>query len=88
MGISLFNKTLVFDEGHNILETVSSLNTVKVSYSQLYLAYTEIQQYLRKYGARLSASNSKFLKDIVNVCACFVKYLKKRFTENKEEVKQ
>jgi chromosome transmission fidelity protein 1 len=32
LGISLFNKTLVFDEAHNIMETISSLNTVKLSY--------------------------------------------------------
>ncbi len=33
IGISLFNKTLVFDEAHNIMETISSLNSVKLSYA-------------------------------------------------------
>jgi len=33
LGISLFNKTLVFDEAHNIMETISSLNSVKLSYA-------------------------------------------------------
>ena len=33
LGISLFNKTLVFDESHNIMETISSLNSVKLSYA-------------------------------------------------------
>ena len=28
LGISLNNKILVFDEGHNIMETICSLNTV------------------------------------------------------------
>jgi chromosome transmission fidelity protein 1 len=33
LGISLFNKTLVFDEAHNIMETISSLNSVRLSYA-------------------------------------------------------
>jgi chromosome transmission fidelity protein 1 len=29
------DKVLVFDEGHNIMETICSLNTVTISFSQL-----------------------------------------------------
>jgi len=42
LGISLFNKTLVFDEAHNIMETVSSLNTVKITYLSLHHAFTQV----------------------------------------------
>lgn len=33
LGISLFNKILVFDEAHNIMETLGSINTMKLSYT-------------------------------------------------------
>ena len=32
VGISLFNKILVFDEAHNIMESVAGLNTIKITY--------------------------------------------------------
>ena len=65
VGISLYNKIVVFDEAHNIMETVANLNTVRLSYMQLYSAFTQIQQYLRKYESRMAAKNSKFLRDLV-----------------------
>ena len=39
LGISLLNKILVFDEAHNIMETMSSINTVQLTYSNLMHAY-------------------------------------------------
>lgn len=76
VGISLFNKILVFDEAHNIMETVANLNTIRLSYMQLYTAYTQIQQYLRKYESRMGAKNSKFLRDLIQLAADFIKYIK------------
>jgi chromosome transmission fidelity protein 1 len=32
LGITLLNKVVVFDEAHNIMETVASLNSVTVDY--------------------------------------------------------
>ncbi len=74
--LNCVDKTLVFDEAHNIMETVSSLNTVKLSYLNFYLAYTQIKQYLQKYEGRLAAKNAKFLRDISQLCFDFVKYIK------------
>ena len=73
------DKILVFDEAHNIMETVSSLNTVKLSYGNFYLAYTQVNQYLQKYESRLAAKNAKFLREISQICAAFVKYIKGEF---------
>ena len=73
------DKILVFDEAHNIMETVSSLNTVKLSYGNFYLAYTQVNQYLQKYESRLAAKNAKFLREISQICVAFVKYIKGEF---------
>jgi chromosome transmission fidelity protein 1 len=42
LGISLINKIVVFDEAHNIMETISSLNNVTVSYTVLYQGFSQI----------------------------------------------
>jgi chromosome transmission fidelity protein 1 len=80
LGISLLNKVLVFDEAHNIMETVSSLNNVTVNYSVLYQGFSHTQAYLRKYEARLSAKNAKFLRDVSQICADFSKYIRSQWT--------
>ena len=70
------DKILVFDEAHNIMETVSSLNIVKLSYHNFELADTQVKQYLQKYEARLAAKNAKFLRAISRLCSDFVEYIK------------
>lgn len=34
LGISLNNKVLVFDEAHNLCETITSMNSVLISHDQ------------------------------------------------------
>ena len=85
LGISLLNKVLVFDEAHNIMETVSSLNNVTVNYSVLYQGFSHTQAYLRKYEARLSAKNAKFLRDVSQICADFSKYIRLQWTRQTQE---
>ena len=63
------------------METISSLNTVKISYSNLYQGHSQTQAYLRKYEARLSPKNSKFLRDLSQICLDLSKYLKKMWSE-------
>jgi hypothetical protein len=64
------------------METISNLNTVKVSYSNLYHGQSQIQAYLRKYEARLSSKNAKFLRDLSQICTDMSKYLKKVWQES------
>jgi chromosome transmission fidelity protein 1 len=76
LGISLLNKIIVFDEAHNLMESVAALNSAIVPYSSFYLGFSQIEAYLRKYESRLSPKNAKFLRDISAICADFSKYLK------------
>lgn len=59
------------------METISNLNTVKVTYANLYQGHSQTQAYLRKYETRLSSKNSKFLRDLSQICCDVAKYLKK-----------
>jgi chromosome transmission fidelity protein 1 len=65
----------VFDEAHNLMETITSMNTVSVSLSQLSGASSALQGYLDKYGSRLAPKNQKSLKDIHSFAKSLEKFL-------------
>ena len=75
LGISLNNKILVFDEGHNIMETICSLNTVQITQGDLRIAEEHIKVYAEKYGSRLAPKNLKMIAQIQKILATLAKYL-------------
>jgi chromosome transmission fidelity protein 1 len=72
------DKVLVFDEGHNIMETICSLNSVSITYSQMHHGSSQLSEYIKKYVARLAPKNLKSLKDIISVMSQFIKYVNKQ----------
>eukprot|EP00347_Sterkiella_histriomuscorum_P014288 403361448 len=87
LGISLNNKVLIFDEAHNIMETICSLNTVSISLTSLEGGFKQISAYQQKYGNRLAAKNQKYLKDILKIVDTIRKYLFQK-QENRNETNQ
>jgi chromosome transmission fidelity protein 1 len=65
----------VFDEAHNIMETITSMNSVEVTSTQLSAASKSIADYIDKYGSRLAPKNLKSLKDILHVVNALSKYI-------------
>lgn len=57
------------------METITSMNTVSVSLSQLSRASSALQGYLDKYGSRLATKNQKSLKDILSFAKTMEKFL-------------
>jgi len=43
LGIQLHNRLVIFDEAHNIMDTVTSMNTVALTYSEIYHGYSSFQ---------------------------------------------
>ena len=76
VGISLYNKIVVFDEAHNIMETVASMFTVTQTFASFYQSHSQIMAYLKKYELRMGAKNAKCLRELAQICADFVKFLK------------
>ena len=57
------------------METITSMNSVSVSYSHLTGASSTLASYLEKYGSRLAPKNQKSLKDILCITKSLEKYL-------------
>ena len=43
------------------------------------MAHTHVNQYLKKYEARMAAKNSKFLRDLAQLAFDFIKYFKSQW---------
>jgi len=57
----------VFDEAHNIMETITSMNSVSVTQTQLAQGSVLLGQYIEKYGSRLAPKNLTSLKAIHSI---------------------
>jgi chromosome transmission fidelity protein 1 len=67
----VLDKIVLFDEAHNIMETISAMSNITVSASHLTLAHTQLSTYLQRYEKRLLAKNVMFLKEIATLCNKF-----------------
>ena len=65
----------MFDEAHNIMETITSMNSVSITSLQLTQAEIYLSQYLDKYGGRLAPKNHKSLKEVLNIINLLSKFL-------------
>jgi chromosome transmission fidelity protein 1 len=72
---SLTDKIIVFDEAHNLLETITSLNSIEVTQSQLQQAAKHINEYKDRYSKRMAPKNVKALGDICMVFEAFNRFM-------------
>ena len=83
--LPLENRVLLFDEAHNIFQTVNQLSSLTIPNSLLSSCKTVVSLYLKKYKSRLSEFSSKtlgliveFLQNLVNLV------VKQKDTEDKK----
>ena len=57
LGISLKNNVVIFDEAHNIVESVNAVHSVEISYVQLNVAKLSLQVYLKRFRNILNGKN-------------------------------
>ncbi|KAF7291652.1 Chl1 helicase [Mycena chlorophos] len=62
LGIDLTNQIVIIDEAHNLIGTLLSLSTTRLSLGLLSLSLAQVTTYVNKFRARLSAYNLVRLK--------------------------
>ena len=78
---NLCDKIIVFDEAHNLLETISDINSTQVAHGNFRLAHTFVKEYLAMYQARMSPQNVKLIGDLCMVLKTFIDYMAKIQTD-------
>ncbi|KAH7885110.1 helicase C-terminal domain-containing protein [Phlebopus sp. FC_14] len=66
LGIDLTNQVVIIDEAHNLIPTLLSLSTVRVTSDTLTTSLNQVAVYYQKFRTRLSTLHSIHLKRLIN----------------------
>ncbi|KAH0832205.1 putative DNA repair helicase [Lanmaoa asiatica] len=66
LGIDLSNQIVIIDEAHNLIPTLLSLSSVRVTSYILSTSLNQVTTYYEKFRTRLSALHSLHLKRLIN----------------------
>lgn len=69
---------LVFDEAHNIVDTVCDLHSAMLTRPSIEFAKTALEAYILRYKTRLAATSLFRLRQLVAICKGFLKILPAR----------
>ncbi|KAF8918871.1 helicase C-terminal domain-containing protein [Mucidula mucida] len=75
LGIDLTDQVVIIDEAHNLIPTLLSLSTHKVSFQVLATSYHQVCAYVSKFRNRLAPDNILHLKRLVAFLDALKKYL-------------
>ena len=63
-GIDLKNSIIIIDEAHNLLETITQINSFTLNFCQICQVYSQLKRYQEKYQKRLKAKNSYYVNQL------------------------
>jgi chromosome transmission fidelity protein 1 len=78
LGINLDQRIVVFDEAHNLMDSITSINSIEIGKAHLKAAKESIEEYSAKYKARMNPKNVKMLGDLAMVLGSFQTFFEKR----------
>lgn len=76
LGINLKNSVVIVDEAHNLIDTISSLHSMELTFSQASRALTGLQTYQNRFQNRLSGHNRIWLSKLIVTVKSIVSFLK------------
>ncbi|KAJ3018461.1 UNVERIFIED_CONTAM: ATP-dependent DNA helicase chl1 [Siphonaria sp. JEL0065] len=65
LGIKLKGNVVIFDEAHNIIDTITSIYSVTLELHQIQRAQFQLESYHKKYANRLKGKNVVYIKQIL-----------------------
>ena len=66
---------VLIDEAHNLMDVITSMQSVNVSYSQLQRARAQLLRYLQKFQKRLKGKNRIYVTQVVRLIDSLSNYL-------------
>lgn len=75
LNINIKNAIIVVDEAHNLLDTISSLNSVAIKKSELIELHGSLKMYMKKFMKRLNSGNRINLMKLIKICGILISYI-------------
>ncbi|KAJ3143835.1 DEAD H (Asp-Glu-Ala-Asp His) box helicase 11, partial [Irineochytrium annulatum] len=76
LGVNLKDNVVIFDEAHNIVDTITGMHSVSVELQQLEACRAQLLAYFKKYQPRLKGKNVIYLRQLMVVLGAFSKAMK------------
>lgn len=67
LNVSLKDSIVIFDEAHNLIDTILSIHTVSITSLQIQQAQRQIQEYLGRFSSKLRGNNEMNLKKLLKL---------------------
>lgn len=74
-GIDIEDAIVIFDEAHNLIDTITAMNSVSISSAELLMAIKSLKVYLSKFSRRLNSGNRIYIVKFIKLCQVIHKYL-------------
>lgn len=74
-GLDLRGSIVIIDEGHNLIDTISSIYSTEVTLDQLRQATHQLDAYKKRYFSRFSTKNLLYLNQLMFITTRLVKLL-------------
>lgn len=75
LGLSLKDHVVIIDEAHNLMDAISGIYTVSVTYDQLRQARSQLTVYLQKFRHKLKGKNRVYVAQILRIIDSIIAYL-------------
>ncbi|OUM58708.1 hypothetical protein PIROE2DRAFT_34546, partial [Piromyces sp. E2] len=74
LGLDLKDSIIIFDEAHNIIDTITNTYSFMLDSNMIDRAISDINEYLGKYGKRLKGKNIMYIQQIIVILKAFQDY--------------
>ncbi|KAK9376095.1 helicase C-terminal domain-containing protein [Lipomyces chichibuensis] len=88
LSISLKNQIVIIDEAHNLLDAITSLCSMAISYSDIVRSKSCVETYLAKFSKRLNGGNKVYISQIIKLLNVLEQFLVGFKGSNGAEVSQ
>ena len=80
--IDINNKVIIFDEAHNIIESVLNCSNTDICYQEIFSVCFGIVIYFDKYSNRLKSNNNLNLKQLIKICNNLLSWISQQDKNN------
>ena len=80
--IDITNKIIIFDEAHNIIESVLNCCNTDINLNEIFTVYLGLLIYFDNYSNRLKSSNNLNIKQLINICYNLIDWFDKQGKNN------
>lgn len=68
---------VIIDEAHNLLDTITSLNSVSITQTDLEVVVASLKSYLGRFLRRLNGGNRMNVMKLIKICQAMITFIKK-----------